>query len=460
MKRTISIALTLIVLLQACVFVMPASAMELSLTEKTISDIISWQNETLGSVSDRAGENVCDWFIFSLGRSGYGDKDFAEAVEHYFTENRDSLSATDIERLTLACAANGGDVSSNGMLESALEGFEGDISEKLINQLIFTLHVLDCGSYSVPEGSGVTRTALIDEILSRQLDSGALYMMNKKTQETDITAMAAAALAPYINGDPQVRTSVEHMISYLSTQQNDDGTVSNWGAPSCETTAQTLIALCTLGIDPEADERFIKNGNTLLDGLMSYKQNDGGFLHNSDSTGSDAYATSQAFYSLVSYVRYKNGLRVLFDMRSEQSNDIRSLLSSVNSEITALVTDDTPNEALLSEIYDLPYSERLYVFTVSKATAELPSFSLDEIADDSGTEASRSIFLLYEGAQAQSLSAADDEFSRLETPSSLENTASQRSGTPAEIIVLISIALAAFIAIILNHTVWKRNTGS
>ena len=78
--------------------------------------------------------------------------------------------------------------------------------------------------------------------------------------------------------------------SRLSTLQNDDGGYTSWGYESSESCAQIVLTLCALGI-PMDDSRFVKNGKSVLDKLLTYQLPDGSFCHD-DSF--DAYATMQA----------------------------------------------------------------------------------------------------------------------------------------------------------------------
>ena len=106
------------------------------------------------------------------------------------------------------------------------------------------------------------------------------------------------------------------------------------GTESSESCAQVLTALCSLGIDPQSDSRFIKNGNTVLDNLMSFRQEDGGFVHAyvydasnpaSIPDESDFLAGGQAAYALTAFCRYKNNMKNLFNLRPEKA----SLLSKM-----------------------------------------------------------------------------------------------------------------------------------
>ena len=73
------------------------------------------------------------------------------------------------------------------------------------------------------------------------------------------------------------------------------------------------MALTSLGVSLE-DERFVKNGNTLLDRLMMFRLENGSFVHALDGSGENFMATEQAFYAMVSVWRAQQGMTSLYDM--------------------------------------------------------------------------------------------------------------------------------------------------
>ena len=73
------------------------------------------------------------------------------------------------------------------------------------------------------------------------------------------------------------------------------------------------MALGELGIDLK-DEQFVKNGNTLMDALLRFRTEDGGFCHLLEEEA-DLLATEQAFYALVSANRAEQGESSLYDMK-------------------------------------------------------------------------------------------------------------------------------------------------
>ena len=138
--------------------------------------------------------------------------------------------------------------------------------------------------------------------------------------DPDMTGMAIQALAPYYNTNTDVKEAVDRGLDVLSNKKRDDGGFASWGSVNSESAAQVVTALSALGIDADTDPRFVKNGISVLDNLISFKDEaTGGFRHikkdqNGNVYGENAMATQQGTYALVAYYRYKHGMPALYDM--------------------------------------------------------------------------------------------------------------------------------------------------
>ena len=95
--------------------------------------------------------------------------------------------------------------------------------------------------------------------------------------------------------------------------QRSDGGFMSWGESSAESTAQAIIALCTLGIDLR-DSRFVKDGSSLLDNLMTFQLASGGFCHTADGDY-NALATVQSLLALAAVQCAEAGERALYQVR-------------------------------------------------------------------------------------------------------------------------------------------------
>ena len=89
------------------------------------------------------------------------------------------------------------------------------------------------------------------------------------------------------------------------------------------------MAITSLGIDPLTDERFIKNGNTLIDGIQSFSLSGGGYEHMLGAAGITWRLTGN--YGMVAAWRYFNGMRSLYDMRPEFTDEQKAQIQSVKA---------------------------------------------------------------------------------------------------------------------------------
>ena len=260
-----------------------------------------------------------DWYAFAMARLGL-DFDriayIATAEENVAARYRESGAldpsrATEWHRISLCLLACGGDpaaiVTENGNINLISDGVynrgnTAPLGRQGINGLIWGLLALDSIGYDVPEGSHDTRESIISGILSEELPDGGFCFLGDEA-DADITAMALTALAPYYNDETRynvtvsgevrsvaVHEAVDRAVALLSEMQCETGDFMSFGAfgeRNCESTCQVAIALCTLGIDPFSDPRFVKNGNSVWDGIIRYRGDDGGFSHAGDIAAED-----------------------------------------------------------------------------------------------------------------------------------------------------------------------------
>ncbi len=235
-----------------------------------------------------------EWYAMIL--SQYYDVELGEyagALEDYVLKN-EIPSAVTREKFALALACAGSDSSY------ITDTLSDSVGEQGIMSYVFGLHILNNGF----EASGITAQSVAKEILSMQLDDGGWAVMGQ-FGDSDVTAMTLQALAPLCD-DGDVSAACDKALEFLGSAQLESGGYMSMGAENCESTAQVLCALCSLGIDCESDERFIKNGKTVMDALMGYRLKDGSFCHLAGE-GMNETATYEVVYALVSYERMKNG---------------------------------------------------------------------------------------------------------------------------------------------------------
>ena len=278
-----------------------------------------------------------EWAVIGLARSGYDVPDswfeaYYNNLEEKVTEKEGVLHKkkyTDYSRVTVALSAIGGDprdVAGYDLLKP-LGDFDKTIWQG-INGPIWALIALDSGDYTVPvnEEAAVqaTREKYIVEILRRQLNDGGFSLTGGKTEATkgetadaDITGMALQALAKY-QDRADVKAATEKALACLSKMQAADAGFSSYNTSNVESCVQVIVALNELGISLN-DSRFVKNGKTLVDNMLTYYKEGNGFVHTLDGGGSDLMSTEQAFYGLVSIQRAMEGKNSLYRMSDAKS---------------------------------------------------------------------------------------------------------------------------------------------
>ena len=266
-----------------------------------------------------------EWMALGLARSGRdvpGVDTYYQTVENYVkthiaaTGRLDRNKSTENSRIILALTAIGKDVTDVGG-HDLLKGLDNMnyIKRQGTNGPVWALLALD--SHKYPTSGDVTRDALVSTIVGLQMESGAWYIgSSKKTADADMTAMAVQALAPYYSTNASAKAAVDKALEYLSSVQKADGTFCEYGnqAASSESTAQVVVMLIALGIDPVTDARFTKGGVSVLDALCSFYVDGGGFKHKLADTTRDGMATEQGYYALAAYYRMKNEKTFLYDM--------------------------------------------------------------------------------------------------------------------------------------------------
>ena len=282
--------------------------------------------------SPEVGSIGGEWAIIGLARSGYSVpanyyEDYYARVEKYVKNCSGVLHErkyTEYSRVILALTAIGRDPSkvAGYNLLTPLGDFEKTIWQGM-NGPIWALIALDSGNYDIPKNPAAktqaTRQLYIDEIIKNQMKDGGWSLTGTGDSDVDISAMALQALAKY-QDQKAVKTATDKALTYLSKVQDSKGGFASWGTMNVESVAQVIVALCELGISLD-DSRFVKNGHTLTENLLSFRQSNGGFYHVLDgSDGNNQMSAEQGFYALVAIDRAENGKNSLYRMGDVTKN--------------------------------------------------------------------------------------------------------------------------------------------
>ena len=256
---------------------------------------------------------AADWWAMDMGAyaKAYPHKGVgltAEAKQNYINAAItaiQSAAATDTayDKAILALTANGVDVTklypvnSNTPL-NAIELLNKTGKSTSAWSAPYTLAAYNQANFAGTDGY---EKQLVNALLDAQGADGSW----NESGTTDTTANVLMGLAFYAS-DSRVKAAIDKGVSYLETQLGDGGVYSDaFSGPNVNSTAMVIIGLTAVGVDPEKDERFIKNGMSVVEGLMSFALADNTGFGFTDNVHYNDTATEQAFRALIALAQYK-----------------------------------------------------------------------------------------------------------------------------------------------------------
>lgn len=308
----------------------PALAVSDQVLDAAVEDTASYLYHLVKS--PQIGSIGGEWVILGLARSGYSVpdayyQDYYQVVEQTVKDCQGVLSTkkyTEYSRVIVALASIGKDARNVGGydLTQPLGDYDKTIWQG-INGPIWALIALDSRNYPMPQNSAAktqaTRQMYIDRILSCELPDGGWSLLSGSSSadadsasDPDITGMALQALAKY-QDQAKVKTATAKALAWLSAQQSNDGGFTSQSTSNVESSVQVLVALDELGLSM-SDSRFVKNGNSLVDNILSFYNKGAGFHHTVGGSNTNQMATEQALYALVAAQRAQKGKNSLYRM--------------------------------------------------------------------------------------------------------------------------------------------------
>ena len=387
-KKRVAIALAAALVVSGIGYVPKADAESVTQVTGDYSQEVNEVCDTMEFVvSDPVfGSMGGEWAALVLGRAGRMTEEwktkYLAAVKTSFDNVSETLKAqnklhriklTENSRAIIGLYSAGADVTDfygwNLCAPLAGDNAGGDKTEKSadytatlkqgINGPIYALIALDYAGYKsegetkvtdvMEENTTTLRDDYLNYILSKEISGGG-WALSGTSADPDITMMAVQALSKYTYL-PEVNDAVERALTVMSSKQNAQGGYSSWGSVNAESISQVICGLTMLGIDPTTDERFIKNGNTLVDALKSFSADCvkdkvtyseyRGYAH-AELNGVmkyDQMATEQAGYAMVALwcqkkgqKLYQNGFRDIPDTTAAPSEPAVPTVTPVQSE--------------------------------------------------------------------------------------------------------------------------------
>ena len=271
----------------------------------------------MSNISSLYTESTEAWSIFDMVCGGYSLKlkNKSEAKQLLIDDAYDSESIGTIAKDGFALKAIGADIKK---LKNT-DGEVFDLIEKISNHnvsdityvtdAVFAMLLYDSGDFTV--NGNLTREALLEYILTSRNSDGiwGYTWEGVNYPDYDSSAMVLNALSKYYLASSaesvgidtkihsQIKTAVDKIVNILSEKQLSSGSLG-----SSNTDAMVIIGLSSLGINSLNDSRFIKNGNSLISGLLSYALEDSSGFGYVDNTDFNKLATEQGFRAIISYV--------------------------------------------------------------------------------------------------------------------------------------------------------------
>ncbi len=305
------------------------SAVDIDEADSVLNDALS---QLAGTVEQPSfGTEYGDWSVLCLARSGYYGIEDAYFSDYYerivdavkttaASVNKNgalhNVKSTENSRLILALSAIGKDPENVGgwNLITPYNDFDW-IKKQGVNGAAFALIALDSMNYKTADKS--VRQQCIEYILEKQFENGG-WALSGSVADPNITGMVLQALSRYTE-NKDVAAAVERGVDCLSKVQLNDGSYKAYGTVTLESAAQVVIACTSLGIDPNTDERFVKNGNSAVDAVLKFYNSESSVFSHVIGDGGNAIATDQAILSLIAYKLFTDGKNGLYNIGGTDS---------------------------------------------------------------------------------------------------------------------------------------------
>ena len=270
--------------------------------------------KVMDTVAAANTERAADWWAMDMGAyaRAYPDKGVAlteAAKQNYINAAITAIQAagatdTTYDKAILALTANGVDATklyptanSSTALNAITLLNKADKSTSAWSAP-YTLAAYNQADFT---GTQNYEQQLVEALLRAQKADGSW----DEWGTIDTTANVLAGLAFYA-GDSRVKTAIDKAVDYLATQLGESGIYSDaFSGPNANSTAMVIIGLTAVGVDPEKDARFSRNGLSVVEGLMSFAlANNTGFGFTDNISYNDA-ATEQSFRALIALTQFR-----------------------------------------------------------------------------------------------------------------------------------------------------------
>lgn len=246
----------------------------------------------LDELAAYAGTSEADWLASALAERGAeGASVYADALTANLASGAARIAfPTDGMRIAMTYKSLGSPKFVSYLNDAVF--YCGDLGKRGVGDFAWALIAVEhCGA-RFPDDAANTPETLLKSIAEAELEGGG-FALTGTVPDADTTAIVLRALAPHRDACAEL---VARTLNALSALQQESGAFASLGTETAESTAQAVLALSALGIAPDADERFVKNGVTCVEALYGFATADGfAHIHGGET---DALATAQALSAL------------------------------------------------------------------------------------------------------------------------------------------------------------------
>nr|WP_317363735.1 DUF4430 domain-containing protein [uncultured Blautia sp.] len=335
-----------------------------------------------------------DWIVMGLLRAG--DTIPEEKLESYYTSVvnkiktwKNTQKPTDIERVVLTLSMLKKDITNIEGINLAEMIYNHPALDAGSNELAWALLALDANRTEIPADAKWSRKAIIEALLEFQNEeNGGFGLMDNKSAGVDTTAMALQSLAPYKNVDTKVYQAVGKGLQYLERTMSE-----TYEFGTSEATAQVLLTLVTLGIDPLDSAFGISWKNTitaLMDNYYCETETGKGFCHDKANKKLMEMSSVQVFQAFTAYAQSKVGEKPYWDFTEGEhqvtAKEVEQMIANL-PKIETLTLDDAAVIRHIKDLYDkLNDAEKKKVKNTVILTAALQKLEeLEALGEIAGT---------------------------------------------------------------------------
>lgn len=303
--QLVSLLLLVILLVTGCGDKKQPPAAETELDHTAQSAMTAGVDYLRGQLELASYSSDNDDLVFLLERAGLLTEADSTAYEEGLTAaikgSWDLEKVTQWQKIVFAVAATGKDPSDQAGMDFLSMVLSYDVTDENNEVDLYVLNskLLAAGAFGDPLGDA--RTAA-DLVLTKQNADGAFEdQWGTTLDSTSLTLQALAASG--LSEEADIRAAIDKAVDYLSSQQSAKGSFMFNEEPSITSTAQACTALAVLGIDPASDQRFVKDGHSAWEALVTLYQQE---LEAAEPEA-DFYARMQGAMGLAAGLRLHHG---------------------------------------------------------------------------------------------------------------------------------------------------------